>query len=561
MKNSFLSKKILFSIILISSFFLVACTNTEYNFSNNRVRGTVSIHNKTKYIEYGNLNKSDVEKNSIKKLNNIKKDSYKKSEILIKYKANIQSQEMKEREKSYNLEKLNNINSKNGEIIKYRVPDDKSVEEMVKYYNKQEDVEWASPNYKYYLTSIPNDSNYDRQWGHINTNLEAAWDLQKGNYSTKVAVIDSGIIPNHPDLEYNLLEGYDFVDYDNKPIDETIKSDQGSHGTHVAGIIGAIANNNRGVAGVNWDVNILPLRVFDEHGTSSGIIEAIYYAIEEDVDVINMSFGGPQGSEDSALHQAIQDAVAEGIIVVASSGNGGADKIGDDSILYPAAFDEVISVGAVNIYNERTNYSNYGPKLDLVAPGGSLNEDGGRIYSTWGYYENNSTRADYSYMSGTSMAAPYVSGVAALLFSDGLSSYQVKDRLLNTAVDLGARGRDDEYGYGLVDAYAALRGEKLKPPYVFAANFENGSIKVKSELKRAYENGDYYLNEVDSGYLHIIAWRDINGNGIIDAGDYYGESSLTRIEDDIDKIIDIDMYYVSKESEIYNTNVLGMERH
>ena len=319
-----------------------------------------------------------------------------------------------------------------------------------------------------------------------------------------------------------------------------------------------MANNNRGIAGVNWNVNILPLRVFDEKNVADtlNIIEAIKYAVERNVDVINMSFGGAPGDKDSALHQAIQKAVAEGIIVVASSGNGGLN-----SVLYPAAFNEVISVGAVNKYNERVSYSNYGPKLDLVAPGGSLNESGGGIYSTWGYYENGQTIADYNYMSGTSMAAPYVSGVAALLFSRGLNSYQVRDRLLNTAVDLGARGKDNEYGYGLVNAYAALLGKKINPPYVFAANFENGSIKVKSNVVSADRDGKYYLNEIDSGFMHIIAWRDVNGNQIIDAGDYYGESSLTKIEDNNENIVDFDMYYVSKSSEIYNTNVLGIENY
>jgi len=203
-------------------------------------------------------------------------------------------------------------------------------------------------------------------------------------------------------------------------------------------------------------------------------------------------------------------------------------------------------VGALDRSKNVTEYSNYGPKLDLVAPGGSSRN---MILSTSGYYDGSRTVPTYEYMLGTSMAAPYVSGIAALLIADGSSPNEVKNRLTSTAVDLGASGRDNYYGYGLVDAYGALLNKKLENPYVFAANIKNDNIYIKSEITKMNDDGSYNLNKVVPEEVYIVGWRDVNNNQEIDAGDYFGEYSSTIIaSENYKNTASFDMYYVTKSS-------------
>jgi serine protease len=364
-----------------------------------------------------------------------------------------------------------------------------------------------------------------------------------------VAVIDSGIIPNHEDLSANikLTEGKDFIDDDTNPIDE---STDYSHGNHVSGIIGAVSNNNTGMTGVNSNVEIVPIRVFDTNGitqTATDIAEAINYAIEKNVDIINMSFGGTQSF---TMHEPIINAYNEGIILIAAAGNDGFD------VFYPAKFPETIAVGATDINNNITSYSNTGFELDLVAPGGtSING----ILST----NLNETNNMYAQMYGTSMATPYVSGVASLLLSNGVSPSQIRDRLTSTAVDLGPLGKDSTYGYGLVDAYGALINKRLKRPYVFAATKENGSINIQSEFIRVNDDNTYKLEEISEDNVIIVAWRDVDGDKNISPGDYYGEyntgSEINIIENTLFNNIDIDMYYIP-QNDSTNIEVMNMTK-
>ena len=504
------------------------------------VKGNIILHN-----EAGYYSKNNSLKNKYLKVNNIKNKEFKKGEVIVKYKEILTMQSIKNKEKKQNLQKLNSLNTKRGKLLRYQIPKDKTVKEMVKYYNNISEVEFAEPNYIINKLAVPSDPYYKDQWGHIAANLEAAWDQNKNSKSIKIAIIDSGIIPEHPDLKERLLNGADFVggtqndspsDYNITDYDPTDESTDSSHGTHVTGIIGAVGNNDKGVTGVNWDSSLLPIRVLgaDGSGTIWDFAEGIYYAIDQNIDIINMSLGG---SYSNLGHYAIQDAYNEGIVLVAAAGNSGIEGLN-----YPAAYNETIGVGAINQNLKKADYSNYGPKLDLVGPGSV-------IYSTSGYYDQGDTFSNYQYMSGTSMAAPYVTGAAALLMAQEVKSYNIKNRLVNTAVDLGVSGRDDYYGYGLVDVYGALINKKLKNPYVFAANIKNGNIYIKSEMTRMNRDGSYSLTEVVDEKVYIMGWRDVNENQKVDSGDYFGKySSKLNISDKMIDNVNFEIYYVTQSS-------------
>ncbi len=292
-------------------------------------------------------------------------------------------------------------------------------------------------------------------WGVDDVDAEQVWggaedavDVVQGNpdgSGVKVAILDTGIDYTHPDLDDVYAGGHDFVDDDNDPKDEN------GHGTHCAGIVAA-EDNGEGVIGVAPHASIYAVRVLDAYGSgyTSDIIAGIDWAIDNGMDVISMSLGG--GSYDSAFNDAVNRAYNAGIVVVAASGNDGKNQIS-----YPAAYDNAIAVGAIDKDHQLASFSNYGPEQEVVAPGVD-------IYSTMPTYSVTLTSWWYGYsknydtMSGTSMACPMVAGVVALILSANhdLTPAQVRDILHTTSTDLGPSGWDERYGYGEVNAPAAV---------------------------------------------------------------------------------------------------------
>jgi serine protease len=324
----------------------------------------------------------------------------------------------------------------------------------------------VTPLVTYRAMGIPTDPGFGYQWHLPAIDAVSAWDVTVGT-GTIVAVLDtgaayedSGVYRLAPDLAATAFApGWDFIDGDSHPNDEN------GHGTHVASTIAATTNNGLGVAGVAPGVTIMPLRVLDAGGGGSdwAAAQALRFAADHGADVANMSFGSPTPS--AVVADAVAYARSRGVTVVAASGNGDAGGIGG-AVSYPAIIDGVIAVGAVRYDGARASYSNYGPALDLVAPGGDLsvdqNGDGygdGILQET---FFSDPADLGYGFLQGTSMAAPQVSAVAALLVARGLTDPDVIEQTLEaTALDLGPAGPDDQYGHGLVQSGAAVRSVSL----------------------------------------------------------------------------------------------------
>ncbi len=374
--------------------------------------------------------------------------------------------------------------------------------ETVEALRQHPDVETADLNYIRQPAAIPDDEHFPLQWNLPLINLPQAWDvttLPNGDtHEVIVAVVDTGIFLAHPDLSSNLLDtGYDFISnpaiagdgdgIDSNPDDPGDNATPGGssyHGTHVAGIIAASTNNATGVAGISWGTKtrIMPIRVLGRGGgTTYDIIQGIRYAagLSNDsgtvpprrADIINLSLGGPGFSmTEQAEYNAVRNA---GVIVVAAAGN-------DNSNLpsYPAAYDGVISVAAVTLERQRAPYSNFGPTIDIAAPGGNtaVDSDGDGyfdgILSTLVDDTSAIRRPVYSFAQGTSMATPHVAGVAAIMKS--LDPTLDPDRftaLLETGkltTDLGAPGRDDLFGHGLLDTLKAVENINITLPPLLA---------------------------------------------------------------------------------------------
>ncbi|MGD0537187.1 MAG: Ig-like domain-containing protein [Verrucomicrobiota bacterium] len=329
------------------------------------------------------------------------------------------------------------------------------------------DVRYAEPNSILQIVQtagvVPNDFDFDQQWSFQNTGQDGgtpgadihapgAWAVTTGNRAVKVAVIDTGIDYFHPDLAANLwvnpgevegngvdddgngyiddLHGYDFVNDDSDPMDDNM------HGTHVSGIIGGVGNNGLGVAGVCWQVSLMALKAFDQDGNGSldQVIAAIHYAVANGARVINASWGTPDVSQ--SLEEAVAEAHAAGLVVVAAAGNNQTANLP-----FPAAYAQVVSVGALDNQDHRAFFSNYGPGVTVAAPGVN-------IYST-------APGNRFQVLSGTSMAAPHVSGVAALILSRHPEFTNVEvETILRNAVDPVVP--DQPLGAGRINAAQAV---------------------------------------------------------------------------------------------------------
>lgn len=427
-----------------------------------------------------------------------------------------------------------------------KVPAGKTAEQMVQLYNSEAEVDYAELNYYAYALFAPNDPFYYYQWHFDDTykwtgpivdpdrqlvdgtnpyggdngggiNLEPAWDITTGEPNVIVAIVDTGVAYENyggrfglaPDLaNTNFVAGYNFVKNN-----EHANDDDG-HGTHVTGTIAQSTNNGLGIAGIAFNCSIMPVKVLANRGpVSSGshadIASGIYFATDNGAAVINMSLGGPSGS--TTLVDALEYAYNNGVTIICSAGNNGAG--GPPS--YPAAYDAYcIAVGATRYDEMRSSYSTTGSYVDIAAPGGEAgidqNGDGygdGILQQT---FDKNPKDWGYWFYSGTSMAAAHVSGVAALLISTGVTGPDaVREALEVTAEDLGPVGWDIEYGWGLLDAYAALS-------YYQTALGDldgNGSVDLAD------------LEILTGGWLQNAPVADIvppGGDGIVNFLDYAG---------------------------------------
>ncbi len=363
-------------------------------------------------------------------------------------------------------------------------------------------VEYAEPNYLLTIQIAPNDPYYqdsyptntvnrdpswnpafDYQWNLKNIKSEGGWNLTTRNSNIVAAVIDTGIDYTHPEFGSCTLNqvrnnqcskiapGYNFIDLNDNPMDDNY------HGTFVAGIIAAFTNNNQGIAGVNWNVKIMPVKVCTNTGycDSASVVNGIMYAADHNAQVINLSLG--TNSPTQTLQDAIKYAYLKNIVIVASAGNQNVST----TMMYPAAYNEVITVGASDELDNKVAFSNFGYKLDVVAPGGGSDcTMSGRpnfcnnILSLKSSQSNRDTNlnvgASYTRSSGTSFSSPHVVGLATLILSlrPNSTNEEVRNIIRNGADDIYLPGFDEWTGYGRINVAktlnqlnAASRGEAL----------------------------------------------------------------------------------------------------
>lgn len=347
-------------------------------------------------------------------------------QVIVKYKNNSQPE---------GAMSLSASSNDDPEISTLEVPAGQTAASYMQELREKGDVEFVEPDYPIELAYVPNDPEFAKlQYHHKKIGTAAAWNQTRGSANVVVAVIDNGMDVLHKELANQFIAPYDAL----TKKEGTISS--GLHGTHVAGLIAGASDNRIGGAGVAPHTKVMPIDVFDDNGFAytSDLIHAVEHAIKKNVEIINMSLGSYYYSE--ALNQAIQKAHKKGIVIVAAAGNDGTRNAH-----YPSSLANVISVGAVTNNDTSSLFSNKGPSIDVTAPGTE-------VYSS---LPNNL----FGPLSGTSMAAPIVSGVAALIKAEkpSLSNKEIEKLIFSSSDDLGKVGRDDVYGHGRVNAKKALK--------------------------------------------------------------------------------------------------------
>jgi serine protease len=400
--------------------------------------------------------------------------------------------------------------SNGGDFHLVRIPNGDTPQAVVSQLLFYEGIEYAELNYYVYSTFLPNDTLYSLQWhldnrGTGGIRMERAWNIQQCAPEVIVAVVDTGVafedfagFVQAPDLAgVNFVPGYDFANEDEHPND-----DQG-HGTHVAGTIAQSTNNGVGVAGVAFGCSIMPVKVLDSSGTGTvfNVARGIYFAVENRATIINMSLGSRGDSK--TLRDAVAAAYEKGVTCVCAAGNDGAFG---NPVSYPAGYDEFcIGVAATRYDETRSWFSTAGNYVDVAAPGGDLSVDQNRDGYPDGVLQQTLsggfTSFGYAFYQGTSMATPHVSGLAALLAARGVTRPdKIAEALEITARDRGPAGWDREYGWGLIDAGAALA-------YRVQGDFGTDNVVDAGDLMAFFTQ---WLEKTDTSVIRLDSDLDCN---------------------------------------------------
>lgn len=378
---------------------------------------------------------------------------YAASEILVKFKSPTKKAEAKSANKFRWQMDTRDIRRFGVNNVRHmQLPPHKKVRDAIIEAYKDSDVLYAEPNYIIQVNQIPNDPVFSQLWGMEKIQAPQAWDITTGSSGIIIAVIDTGVDYNHEDISANMWtgpageHGYDFCNNDADPMDDN------GHGTHVAGTIGAVAGNNKGVAGVCWNVKIMALKFLNSSGSGylSDAISAIQYAIDNGAHILSNSWGG--GGYSQAIVDAIMAANDAGSLFVVSAGNDGVNN--DNYPHYPSNYEvqNIISVAASDQNDNLAPFSCYGQKsVDLAAPGVSiLSTIPGNRYNSY---------------SGTSMACPHVSGACGLIWAKnpGWTNLQVKEKLLQS-VDRPASLEGKVLSGGRLNVLTVLGGGDSPPP-------------------------------------------------------------------------------------------------
>ncbi|BCB05768.1 hypothetical protein KH172YL63_39010 [Bacillus sp. KH172YL63] len=387
---------------------------------------------------------------------------------MIKYKQNVETMAVT-KERKFKLDVLS-------------VPISEK-DNWIRELNKDPEIQYAEVDQPaFLLSSVTNDPFYDSQSLLFDRmNISSAWEKYKPLDTIVVGVVDSGIDLNHPDLKETIVEGKNFVQEGEAPIDHE------GHGTHVAGLIGAITNNSVGVSSIAKNVKLMPIKVFEDDTTSmSTVIKGIEYAVDQGVDIINLSLGSYSNMK--SLEDVINYASSKGVLVVGASGNDDAEMV-----VYPAAYSSVLGVGSVDTSTlKKAEFSNFGRSVDVVAPGTD-------VFSTG--------IGGYTIMEGTSMSTGIVSSVAAMVKQQApyLSGHQVKGIIENTSDTIET---DYSLGEGLVNAYEAL-------DYIHTKNRLAGPTSVSTSVEisqKGWEGLDekewFIDNQKLSGKFVVLASGD-----------------------------------------------------
>ena len=319
-----------------------------------------------------------------------------------------------------------------------QIPKNK-VKEKVRDYENEAFVEFAEPDYIAFAIFTPNDTYFGNQWGMPKIQAPEAWDITRGSSTVTIAICDTGIDQDHEDLSGKIVASTNFSG-------SATVNDMFGHGTHVAGIAAAVTNNSKGVAGVGFNSSLMNVKVLDDNGSGyySWIASGIKYAADNGAKVINLSLGGYFSS--NTLKNAVNYAWNKGCVLVAAAGNDGLSWP-----LYPAYYTNCIAVAATDKNDAKASWSNYGNSwVDVAAPGVD-------IYSTLPNHQNQIGIQNYGSLSGTSMATPHVSGVAALVWATtkyGTSNSVVRSRIQNTADQVGSMW--SKYRIKRVNAFKAV---------------------------------------------------------------------------------------------------------